>query len=43
MGIAAAGFLGWLHYITIGPNRTDEDQHKVLTQEGELLESEEEA
>ncbi|SUA51464.1 Formate dehydrogenase-O subunit beta [Oligella ureolytica] len=43
VGIAAAGFLGWLHYITIGPNRTDEEKHEVLTDSGKVLESEEEA
>ena len=43
VGIAAAGFLGWLHYITIGPNRTDEDKHEVITDKGDVLKSEEEA
>ncbi|PIT54496.1 formate dehydrogenase subunit beta [Snodgrassella alvi] len=35
-GIAAAAFTGWLHYITIGPNRPD-DQEEVLDREGDIL------
>lgn len=36
-GIAAAAFTGWLHYITIGPNRPDDDQEEVLDREGDIL------
>jgi len=27
LGIAAAGLFGFFHYITVGPNRTDEEEH----------------
>nr|WP_303803181.1 formate dehydrogenase subunit beta [Snodgrassella alvi] len=36
-GIAAAAFTGWLHYITIGPNRPEDDQEEVLNREGDIL------
>jgi formate dehydrogenase iron-sulfur subunit len=36
-GIAAAAFAGWLHYITIGPNRSDDDEEQVLNRDGEIL------
>lgn len=36
-GIAAAAFTGWLHYITIGPNRPEDDQEEVLDREGDIL------
>ncbi|WP_370577651.1 formate dehydrogenase subunit beta [Snodgrassella alvi] len=36
-GIATAAFAGWLHYITIGPNRPDDDDEQVLNREGEIL------
>jgi formate dehydrogenase iron-sulfur subunit len=36
-GIAAAAFTGWLHYITIGPNRPDDGQEEVLDRKGNIL------
>ena len=30
LGIAAAGIFGWLHYITVGPNRPDEDHDEEV-------------
>lgn len=36
-GIAAAAFAGWLHYITIGPNRPDDHEEQVLNRDGEIL------
>ena len=29
LGIAAAGLFGFFHYITVGPNRPDEDHEKT--------------
>lgn len=43
IGIAAAGVVGWLHYITVGPSRTDDDKPEVIGKDGELLQREEEA
>ena len=42
-GIAAAVATGWLHYITVGPNRSDEEHPEVIGKEGEILEREEDA
>lgn len=43
VGIAAAVATGWLHYITVGPNRADEEEHEVIGKEGEILKREEDA
>lgn len=42
-GIAAAGVVGWLHYITVGPNRALEEEPEVISKEGDILKNEEEA
>ncbi|WP_037585414.1 formate dehydrogenase subunit beta [Stenoxybacter acetivorans] len=43
IGIAAAGFIGWLHYITVGPNRADEEETPVIGKDGDTLPGKEEA
>ncbi|WP_066570135.1 formate dehydrogenase subunit beta [Snodgrassella sp. CFCC 13594] len=43
IGIAAAGVAGWLHYITVGPNRADEVDPEVIGKEGETLKGKEDA
>lgn len=43
IGIAAAVATGWLHYITVGPNRADEEDREVIRKDGEILKREEEA
>lgn len=43
IGIAAAGVAGWLHYITVGPNRAEEEETEVIGRDGKTLDSEEDA
>ena len=42
-GIAAAVATGWLHYITVGPNRAEEEAPEVIGKEGDILKREEDA
>ena len=42
-GIAAAVATGWLHYITVGPNRAEEEAPEVIGKEGDILQREEDA
>ncbi|WP_269768644.1 formate dehydrogenase N subunit beta transmembrane domain-containing protein [Neisseria weixii] len=42
-GIAAAAVAGWMHYITVGPNREDEDKPEVIGKDGKILHGEEDA
>lgn len=42
VGIAFAGLAGWLHYLTVGPSRVDDDVDELIDPHtGETLESEE--
>ncbi len=40
VGIALAGIVGWLHYITIGPNRTVEEKPEIIGKDGDTLKNE---
>lgn len=40
VGIALAGVVGWLHYITIGPNRTVEEKPEIIGKDGDTLKNE---
>ena len=42
-GIAAAVATGWLHYITVGPNKAEEEAPEVIGKEGDILKREEDA
>lgn len=42
-GIAAAAVTGWMHYITVGPNREEEHKPEVIGKDGKILNGEEEA
>jgi hypothetical protein len=42
-GIAAAVATGWLHYITVGPNKAEEEAPEVIGKEGDILQREEDA
>lgn len=44
-GIAAAAITGWMHYITVGPNRAVEEgeEPEVIGKDGKILEREEDA
>ncbi len=42
-GIAAATLTGFFHFITVGPNRADEESPEVIGKEGEILKREEDA
>ena len=33
VGIAAAGLFGFFHYITVGPNRADDESHEDAREE----------
>ena len=41
--LAAAAVAGWMHYITVGPNREDEDKPEVIGKDGKILHGEEDA
>ncbi|MDO5687670.1 MAG: formate dehydrogenase subunit beta [Neisseria sp.] len=43
IGIAAAGLFGFFHYITIGPNKAEEEHAEVIAKDGSILHGEEEA
>ncbi|MBK1781461.1 formate dehydrogenase subunit beta [Advenella sp. WQ 585] len=40
VGIAVAGIVAWLHYITIGPNRTVEEKPEIIGKDGDKLKDE---
>ncbi|MDF7676598.1 formate dehydrogenase subunit beta [Neisseriaceae bacterium ESL0693] len=43
LGILAAAATAWLHYVTIGPSRPDDDEHEVIGRDGKILKEEEDA
>ena len=42
-GIAAATLAGFFHYVTVGPNRAEEEEAEVIGKEGDILKREEDA
>ncbi|WII92545.1 formate dehydrogenase subunit beta [Kingella negevensis] len=42
-GITAAATGGWLHYLTVGPNKAEEESTEVIGKDGNILSREEDA